>query len=732
MHFRKSGVIIGLGWMFVCSWSCAAAESGHAQLAFAQQLQELRAERAGESVIDSATATATDMRRLFAAVPLAFEENRGQFDAPVRYAARGVGQTLFLTPDEAVVALQPNPSQPASAIRLRFDGAAGTTTVAGEEALPTQTHYFTGHDTAAWRTGVPSFGKVRYSNVYPGIDVVYYGKQRQLEYDFVLAPGANAQRIDMRFDGVDKVEIDGDGDLVLKTRAGNLTQKKPIVWQIVDGKHRRIDARFMRRGRGIGIALAPYDRHQPLIIDPQVLFYATYLGGSVMDKTLAIAADTAGNTYVAGLTQSIDFPIANAAQPAKSSTTDAFVAKLNPNGTALVYATYLGGNGIDAAVGIARDAMGNAYITGYTVSTDFPVTPDALQSTLHGSAYDAFVTQLAADGTLHYSTYLGGSDVDMANAIATDGVGYALVAGFTCSADFPLANAFQPQLAGMPIGCFTAKDAFVSKVEIGAPALLYSSYLGGSGGDEAKAIAVDAQHRVAITGATKSSNFPLAGVALSAYAGGSDAFVSRLTAQGTLDYSTPYGGTADDVGLGIATDSSGSLYIAGSTQSTDFPIVTAFQPDLHGPADGFVAEFIVHTGAREAAAVAYASFLGGRDEDVARAIAVDSLGFAYVTGETRSLDFPIQLPTQPALHGPSDAFVSRIHPAGTLTYSTFLGGNDEDAGWGIALSNGLLRGTSNMHVAGITMSTDLATGGVLQPGLQGSWDGFVSKLGYLP
>ena len=729
MLFRKSGVLFGLGWMFAEIWTCAAAKAGDARLAFARQLQEPRAERARDSAID----TATDMHQRFAAVPLAFEENRGQFDAAVRYVARGAGQTLFLTSGEAVVALQSNPSQPASTIRLRFDGASQTVAVAGEGVVPTQTHYFTGHDAATWRTGVPSFAKVRYSNVYPGIDVVYYGKERQLEYDFVLAPGANAQRIDMRFDGVDKIEIDREGDLVLKTREGELTQKKPVAWQLVDGDRRTIDARFTRRGRGIGIALATYDRHQPVIIDPQVLFYATYLGGSGMDKALAVAADSAGNTYVTGLTQSIDFPTANAEQPAKKGgVTDAFVAKLNANGTALVYATYLGGSSTDVALGIARDSAGNAYLTGYTASADFPITPDALQTSLHGSAYDAFVTQLAADGTLHYSTYLGGSDVDVANAIAIDGVGYALIAGFTCSADFPVANAFQSQLAGVSTGCFAAKDAFVSKVEIGAPALPFSTYLGGSGGDEAKAIAVDAQHRVAVTGATKSSNFPSAGVALSAYAGGSDAFVSRLTALGTLDYSTPYGGTADDVGLGIATDSSGSLYIAGSTQSTDFPTVTAFQPDLHGPSDGFVAKFIVQTSAREAAAVGYASFLGGRDVDTSCAIAVDSFGFAYVTGETRSLDFPIQLPMQPVLHGPSDAFVSRIGPAGTLTDSTFLGGNDEDAGWGIALSNGLLRGTRNVHVAGVTVSTDLATGGVLQSGLQGSSDGFVSKLGYLP
>jgi len=290
MHIRKSGVPIGLGWMFMSCGSGADANADHAQLAFARQSQETRTEPADESVI--AGATATEMRQRFAAMPLAFEENRGQFDAAVRYAARGAGQTLFLTSDEAVVALQPNPLHAVSAIRLRFAGSAGTTTVVGEEALPTQTHYFTGHDAATWRTGVRSFGKVRYRNVYPGIDVVYHGKQCQLEYDFLLAPGANTKHINMRFRGAEKIKIDSSGDLVLTTREGELKQKKPVAWQLVDGERRIIDARFTRRGLGIGIALAPYDRRQPVTIDPQVLFYATYLGGTLMDKALSVAADS--------------------------------------------------------------------------------------------------------------------------------------------------------------------------------------------------------------------------------------------------------------------------------------------------------------------------------------------------------------------------------------------------------------------------------------------------------
>jgi hypothetical protein len=712
------------GWALLIVMACTGTLNGQANPTLAPAVEPDR------QSFDAGPAK-TDELSHYATMPLAFEENRGQLDARVRYVARAAGRTVFLTADETVLALQTDPAQPASVIRQRFDGA-GLARLTGEDALPTLTHYYGGRTSGKPHTQVRSFGKVRYHELYPGIDLVYYGNRRGLEYDLVLAPHADARRIGLRFEGTRTVDIDRDGDLVLTTRDGELRQKKPVAWQVVRGERRSIDAHYTRRGRGIGIALARYDHRRPLVIDPQVLFHATYLGGGNLDKALALAADAAGNTYIAGLTQSIDFPTANATQPSKNAGADAFVAKLNANGTALVYATYLGGSGVDAALGIARDAAGNAYVAGYTASADFPVTPDAFQSSLQGSAYDAFVARLGADGSLQYSTYLGGSDVDIANAIAVDGAGHAFVAGFTCSPDFPIANAIQPQLAGPPLGCFAAKDAFVAKIQPGAPTLPFSTYLGGGAGDEAKAIAVDAQGRASIAGATASSDFPVEGTPLFGYAGGLDAFVSRLTPSGALDYSTHYGGSADDSGLAIAADDAGSLYVAGSTASADFPVMNAFQPDLHGPGDGFVAKFIVHAGPRATATVAYATFLGGRHEDAARAIAVDRQGYAYVTGETRSIDFPVHLPTQAALRGESDAFVARMGPTGALTYSTFLGANDEDAGWGIALSSGLLRGANNVHVAGVTLSTDLATPGVVQPDWNGSFDGFVCKLGYLP
>jgi hypothetical protein len=682
-----------------------------------------------------ATAGAAAQPRLVAKydrLPLRFEQNLGQLDASVQYVSRGLDRTLFLTRDEAVISLHGDAATSESVVRMTFKDNAGRMTAVGEGPVETTSRYYIGNDPRHWQPDVPNFSRVRYRNMYPGIDVAYHGNARQLEYDFIVAPGANPLDIDLAFDGVDSIDIDPAGDLVLHTAGGELRQKRPVAFQTIDGKRHIVNSHYVRRGwRDIGIALAPYDHRRTLVVDPVSVFYSTYLGGSGSDKVLAIAADSAGNTWVTGLTQSIDFPVTNAIAPLKHGASDVFVAKINATGTALVYSTYLGGANIDAALGIARDAAGNAYVTGYSASPDFPVTANVRQPALNGSAYDAFVAKLGANGSLVYSTFLGGTNVDMANAIAVDASGNAYVTGFTCSSDFPTANPFQSQLAGAPTGCFAAQDAFVFKLTADATALVYSTFFGGGAKDEAKAIAVDTQGRASITGSTSSNDFPTAGVQVSGYQGQSDVFVSRFTASGGLDYSTYFAGTDQDEGLGIATDSAGAFYVTGMTRSIDFPTVNAFQTNLHGIQDAFVFKLLVQTGLRGSATIAYSSYLGGRYDDTGHAIAIDS-GYAYLTGETRSLDFPLHSPTQPMMKGPSDAFVSRIASTGALAYSTFLGGNDEDAGWGIALSNGSFRGNPDIHIGGLTYSSDIATGGVVQPIPPGGPDGFVIDLKYGP
>ena len=661
-------------------------------------------------------------------LPLRFEENRGQFDAAVKYVARGADGAFFMAPDEVVMTLHAGTNLSTS-LRMKFRGSNGARTVTGENSADARSNYYIGSDRTAWHPEVSSYASVHYHDVYPGIDVDYHGTAGELEYDFVVAPNADPKRIEWSFDGADHVEIDRDGDLIVRTRAGIVVHRKPIAFQ--NDARDPVAVRYVERGHGrIGIALAHYDHRRPLVIDPFVVFYSTYLGGSASDKALGIWVDSSGNAYVAGLTQSPDFPITNAAQPSNGGNTDVFVSKINAAGTALIYSTYLGGSAIDAASGIARDAAGNVYVTGYTASANFPVTPNALQSSLNGSARDAFVAKLGPTGALQYSTYLGGSNVDVANAIAVDGAGNAYVTGYTCSTDYPIANAFQPMLNGGANGCFAGWDAFLSKLNASGSALVYSTYFGGSGQDEAKAIAVDAQGRAHITGYTWSSNLPTAGSQLSNYQGSADPFVARFGASGALEYSTYFGGTGHDEGSGIAVDAAGSVYVTGFTQSVDFPTVNPFQSDLHGPQDGFV--FRLGFESSTSPVVAYSSYLGGRDYDAGRAIAVDVNGSAYVTGFSASPDFPLATPTQSTLNGTQDAFVARTSPAGSLAYSTYLGGNDVDDGWAIALVSGRFKAITNIYVAGTTYSTDFSTPGVLQPNQQGSSDGFVVRLNYVP
>lgn len=466
------------------------------------------------------------------------------------------------------------------------------------------------------------------------------------------------------------------------------------------------------------------------VVRGTALFNATYLGGSASDKVLAVASDAAGNTYVAGLTQSFDFPIANAADPAMSGATDAFVAKIDASGTWLVWSTYLGGSGIDVALGIALDAMGNVFVTGYTASPDFPVTQGAPQPGFGGGASDAFVTKLDAAGALVQSTFLGGSNVDVASAVAIDAAGTAHVAGYTCSADFPVVAAFQSQLAGLPVGCFSAQDAFVAALAPDGTVLTQATYFGGDGKDAANAIAIDSKDRAAIAGVTHSSDLPAAGLALMGPQGGGDAFVARFDS-GIPDYISCYGGTGNDTALGIAADSGDGLYLAGSTESADFPTVAPMQAMLHGPSDAFVMKLVVGSGPRASASVAYATYVGGRDEETARAIRVDN-GAAYVAGETQSVDFPVVSPLQPAREGPSDAFVARFSSTGAISFSTWLGGDAEDAAFGLALSSGALRARPNMLIGGLSCSDDLATPGALQPVLHGAADGFVARIRAIP
>jgi hypothetical protein len=512
--------------------------------------------------------------------------------------------------------------------------------------------------------------------------------------------------------------VDAQGDLVLQTTVGPIRQRKPVIYQEVDGVRKDIPGGYVLKGEHqVGFKLAAYDASQALVIDP-VLSYSTYLGGSGEDRDPAIAVDAAGNAYVTGHTESTDFPTtAGAFQTTFGGGPfnggDAFVTKLNATGSALVYSTYLGGSGGDSGRGIAVDTAGNAYVTGYTASTNFPTTAGAFQTTRGGFLMDAFVTKLNPTGSaLVYSTLLGGSDLDSGEGIVVDAAGNAYVAGGTSSTDFPTtAGAFQTTFGG---GANQGGDAFVTELNPTGSALVYSTYLGGSGGDSAASIAVDADGNAYVTGRTLSTNFPTTAAAFQPTFGGGvccggDAFVTKLNPTGSapLVYSTYLGGSDYDIGTGIALDTLGNAYVTGTTLSTDFPTTAgAFQATYGGGGDAFVTKL------NPTGWALYSTYLGGSGGDSGRGIAVDAAGNAYVTGSTTSTNFPTTAGAlQTTFTGGvspyggyfTDAFVTQLNPTGSapLVYSTYLGGGGDDVGNAIALDT---LPNPNVYVTGYTFS----------------------------
>ena len=698
-------------------------------------------------------------------LPLSFEANQGQTDPRVKFLSRGRGYGLFLTGDEAVLVLrklsaissQPSGKRNAklekrkteadtqipTVLRMRLLGANRDARVTGLDELPGKSNYFLGNDPKQWRTNVPNYAKVAYKNVYPGVDLVYYGNQGRLEYDFVVAPGADPKAITLEIEtGNSKLEtrqssvvssqlsVAPNGDLVIATDEGEIRLHKPLVYQLENPKspiqnRRFLDGRYVVRPARPDLAkpksnpstdgenpkyevafeIGKYDARRPLIIDP-VLSYSTYLGGSGADLGYGIAVDSSGNAYVTGRTFSSDFPTASPLQPANAGINDAFVAKFNASGTALIYSTYLGGTGHDAGRGISVDSLGNAYVTGETDSTDFP-TANPFQPAFAGGLWDGFVTKLDATGSmLAYSTYMGGTDRDYGTGIAADSSGSAYVIGYTSSTDFPTANPFQPASAG-------STDAFVAKLDASGTALNYSTYLGGSSGDWAYGIAVGSSGDAYVTGLTYSTDFPTTPGALDTACGTdgtcngglADAFVTKLNSTGSgLTYSTYLGAGSEDWGWGIAVDSSGNAYVTGHTRSTDFPVIGAFQVLNAGGNDAFVAKLD-----SAGSSLIFSSYLGGSLDDRGFGIAVDSAGNAYVTGRTQSEDFPTANALQPALggtlFGTADGFVAKLNPAGSaLIYSSYLGGSDDDRGNGVAVDS-----SGNAYVAGYTSSSDFPT-----------------------
>jgi Beta-propeller repeat len=639
-------------------------------------------------------------------LPLSFEPNRGQTDARVKFLARGRGYTLFLTPREAVldldVASQTKGARKAqkpargAVLRMRLVGANPQPSVLGTGQLPGRVNYLLGDDARRWRVGIPTFSKVRYREVYPGIDLAYYGRQGRVEYDFVVRPGADPNAIALRLAGAEHLSLTPRGDLLLRVDAGELRMQKPRIYQQLDGFRRNVRGGYVRKGASaIGFRLGRYDASRPLVIDP-VLSYSTYLGGGGDEQGNLIALDTARNAYVTGRSASVDFPTTSGADSSLGGTQDAFVTKLNATGSALVYSTYLGGSGLDDGETIAVDGATNAYVIGFTFSSDFP-TVGAVDSSLGGTE-DAFVTKLNPSGALAYSTYVGGSGVDEGFGIAVDSAANAYAAGRTFSSDFPTVGGVDSTLGG-------TDDAFVTKLNAAGSALSYSTYLGGSGSEQAGTIALDSASSAYTAGFTGSSDFPTsAGAADTTLGGTTDAFVTKLNAAGSaLSYSTYLGGSAgESVAFGITVDGDFSAYVTSRTFSSDFPTTPdAFDSTLGGTEDAFVTKLN-----RSGSALAYSTYLGGSGTERSFSVAVDKFK-AWVTGRTSSSDFPTTEALDSSLGGTQDAFVTKLNrPGAGLQFSTYLGGSGTEVGVGLALDSSP---NPNAYVVGATGSSDFPT-----------------------
>jgi hypothetical protein len=683
-------------------------------------------------------------------LPLSFELNQGQTDEQVKFLSRGSGYSVFLNSSEIVTTLRKplideksaksqlaKPQKQETAIdavlRMKFVGGNSQPVVEGMDELPGRVNYLVGNDPKKWRTEIPTYSKVKYTQVYPDIDAVFYGNQKNPEFDFIVAPGADPKVIELAFDGADKIEIGEQGDLILDIADGKIHLDEPRIFQEINGNKQPVTGGYVLNPKSetgksslqtVGFRVDAYDATKPLIIDP-ILVYSTYLGGSSSDFGEAVAVDAVGHALVTGITSSVNFPAVGSLPPSVRGIGDVFVTKFYGDGSALIYSTYFGGSQPEIGFDIAVDAAGNAYLTGSTSSPDFP-TLNAVQPTLNGGS-DAFVTKLNPTGSaLIFSTYLGGSGIENLGegSIAIDAATNVYVTGRTESNNFPTTpGAFQTTPGG------GIADAFVTKLDATGSSLVYSTRLGGNRSEfGGTGVAADADGNAYVVGYTQSANFPTTPGAFQTTSGGmEDAYVVKLNPSGSaLVYSTYLGGQNSEVGTGITLDANNQAYITGGSRSTNFPTTpSAFQTTYRG---GDFDVFVTKLNSAGSALV-YSTYIGGTGNlvngDLAESIAVDSAGNAHVTGATTSTDFPTANPFQLFRGGGDDVFVLKLNSAGSaLIYSTYLGGSGNERGQGIALDQ-----SGNAYITGGTDSLNFHVYNAFQPQHGGSqFDAFVAKI----
>lgn len=664
-------------------------------------------------------------------LPQMFEENGGQFHKDVRFAAKGQHGSFYIHSDKIrTIMINRNtklkPVEPGQeytlsgvAIDMSFVDANTGIIPQGMEESDAKYHYLRGNDPAQWNTNLSAYRNLRYNGLWEGIDLELTGGSQGLKMCWYLDAPARISALRLRLEGGNELALNEDGSLTLKHAFGELVDPAPIAWQIVDGQKITVDCAFrIDEENEYGFILSgSYNESLPLVIDP-LIPYTTYLGGNSSVVIRDITVDNQGHAYVAGFTTSTDFPVTPGAFQTTMSGQTGFVTKLSEDGSSLVYSTFLGGNSSDAALGITVDASGFAYITGSTRSADFPITPGAFQTSLNGIT-NAFIAKLSEDGSsLVYSTFLGGSGDDSGLGIAIDNAGFAYITGQTSSLDFPVTpGAFQTTRQG--IAC-----SFVTKLSTDGGGLIYSTYIGGTtGNDSAYRIALDSGTFAYIVGTTSSTDFPVTpGAFQTTLHGGVDAFVTKFSIDGSsLVYSTYLGGSTFQNGFDIAVDSGGHACVVGETTSTDFPVTPgAFQTTMPGGSSAYITKF-----SSDGSSLTASTFLGGSEDNGGSGIAVNPGGFIYVTGYTTSEDFPTTPEIIPSsFQGDLDAIVSILSPdLSRLMVSYYLGGSEFDAGNSIALGP-----KGGFFSAGITFSSDFpVTPGAFQTIFSGFQDGYISS-----
>jgi Beta-propeller repeat len=654
--------------------------------------------------------------------PAFFVENHGQAPSTVRYVMRRPSGTVFFASSGLTIAL------PETSLEMRFVNGAVDPSLQGRAKLSAVANFFEGSNPSKWRSNATLFQQLVYKQLWPGIDAVYSTTKDVFKSEFRVAPGASAALIRWNYGAASQVRKKVDGSIEIRVGGETVHEEAPEVYQLINGNRVPVASDYDIEANGdVGFKVGPYDSSAELVIDPVIVF-TSLLGGSSQDQASAVAADAYGNVVVAGWTSSTNFPVMAASrQPQFGGSVDAFVAKFGGNGSDLIFCTFIGGNGDDRATGLALDTAGNIYVAGHTASTNFPIV-SAVQTKLNGPE-DAFVAKLNPAGTkLLYSTFFGGSNVDAANAIAVDIFGQAYIGGDTSSTDLPILNGAYTTNQG-------GQDGFVAKFTSAGTAVVYSTYLGGTAADHIAAIAVDTAGNTYVTGSTFSVNFPVSQAVQAATGGNQDAFVTEILPGGNaLVFSTYLGGSGGFAGLpeagqAIALDIAGNIYVAGTTSSSNFPVTaSALQPTFAGGnVDGFLTQY-----APGGQRMNYSSFLGGSGLDLINGIAADSFGYVSVTGQTSSIDFPVARGVQKQLNGNYDAFVTKFLFNGStcaLVNSSYLGGSGNDSATGIALNR-----NGDALVAGLTGSYDfpivvpLSSTKAFQSTNLGLTNAFVAKL----